>query len=152
MLEDLQAAEGDLAAALPTVGEEDTEHGRFRPGVLSQFSLLEESGPSMPPTQLSGPMEQHVQTLEVLTSLRSLTPSHELSLTQATLGLSRMEAAQVFSHILGKKIYNLKLKCGNFLICFLFSCIHLQWAAPRGSLVLTRRDLMVILPLHSLLK
>ena len=103
MLEDLQAAEGDMAAALPAVGEEESEPGKFRSLGISQFSLLEESGPSMAPTQLTGPLEQHAKTLEVLASLRQLTTSTELSLSQATIGLRRLEDAQVFSHILGKR-------------------------------------------------
>jgi Conserved region of Rad21 / Rec8 like protein len=104
ILEDLQTQQGNLLDGLPIVGD-DRENiiggsGGGGTGGISQFKLVEESGPSMPQTQLTGPMEQHSKTFQVLASLRSLTSSLELSLTQATYGLNRMEAAQVFSHVL----------------------------------------------------
>jgi hypothetical protein len=95
ILEDMQAEGGNLADALPIVEGEGGGDGG-----VSQFNLVEESGPSMPHSQLTGPMEQHSKTFQVLASLRSLTTSNELSLSQATYGLTRLEAAQVFSHVL----------------------------------------------------
>ena len=101
LLEDMQAVEGNLADALPLVGDDGDGNGPGKENLnISQFRLVEESGPSMPHTQLTGPMEQHSKTFQVLASLRSLTTSLELSLNQATFGLNRMEAAQVFSHVL----------------------------------------------------
>jgi len=104
ILEEMQSQGGNLADTLPIVGE-DGENigvcgGGSGGGGVSQFKLIEESGPSMPQAQLSGPMEQHSKTFQVLASLRSLTDTNELSLEQATYGLTRMEAAQVFSHVL----------------------------------------------------
>lgn len=103
ILEEMQTQGGNLADALPIVGE-DGGHivvgGGGSMGGVSQFKLIEESGPSMPHTQLSGTMQQHSKTFQVLASLRSLTTTNELSLNQATYGLTRMEAAQVFSHVL----------------------------------------------------
>lgn len=103
ILEEMQSQGGNLADALPIVGE-DGGHivvgGGGSMGGVSQFKLIEESGPSMPHTQLSGTMQQHSKTFQVLASLRSLTTTNELSLNQATYGLTRMEAAQVFSHVL----------------------------------------------------
>jgi hypothetical protein len=102
ILEEMQSQGGNLADALPIVGEdgENVGVGGGSSGGVSQFKLIEESGPSMPHTQLSGPMEQHSKTFQVLASLRSLATTNELSLNQATYGLTRMEAAQVFSHVL----------------------------------------------------
>ena len=101
ILEDMQTQEGgNLADALPIVGEDGENFGSGGAGGVSQYKLVEESGPSMPHSQLTGPMELHSKTFQVLASLRSLTTSSELSLNQATSGLNRLEAAQVFSHVL----------------------------------------------------
>ena len=111
------AAPGDLAAALPAVGEEEHDEEAQRAvsggggGDVSQFTLLEESGPTLEPVYSAvhndgngnggGGSKEHLQTIHVLRSLRDRSTTAEVSLAQATKGLRRLEAAKVFAHVLG---------------------------------------------------
>ena len=110
MLEELKSAEGlggDMASFLPVVEEEEEREwqGPGQGGHLheSDFSLLEGSGPTMPTSDAARPdAAEHAQTLHVLASLRQLAGNTTvLSLDEATTGLSRLDAARTFAHVLG---------------------------------------------------
>lgn len=57
-MEEVQLPDGDLGDVLPVVGD-------LPPSNVSAFSLMEESGPSLPQMELSVPIES-LHTLEVL--------------------------------------------------------------------------------------